>query len=138
MDRQGQATKFYFGSHETALFKCVLGSLSGAVDALLAAGADPKIGTSLNVTPLHVAAVKNDVSLIKKLVAAGAPLDAVDKKGNAPIVMAAHVGATEAVSALMELGADVNTRDGRGNPLLHILIASNVEEFVADYSDPAP
>ncbi|AGO84364.1 Ankyrin repeat domain containing protein [Pandoravirus salinus] len=135
MSRQGQTPKLHFGSQGTLLFRCVLNSLDGTVGALLDAGQDPKIGTELGVTPLHAAAVKNDPSMIKKLVAAGALVDAVDAKGNTPIIMAAHVGSIDAVSALMELGADVNRCDGRGNPLLHILIASNLAEFVADYAD---
>ncbi|WBR14638.1 Ankyrin repeat protein [Pandoravirus kuranda] len=136
MSEENRNIQLYFGSDVTPLFVCALRSLDGTVDALLQAGADPKIPTELGATPLHAAAVKNNAPMIRKLVAAGALIDAVDAKGNTPIIMAAHVGAVDAASALMELGANVNARDGRGNPLLHILIASNLDEFLSDYTKP--
>ncbi|MBX3103334.1 MAG: ankyrin repeat domain-containing protein [Bacteroidetes bacterium] len=58
-------------------------------------------------TPLHYAAQMGNVPLIRFLVEKGADLEAVDKRGNTPIVYAFYFADhAPAVQALLDLGAD--------------------------------
>ncbi len=59
-----------------------------AVQLLLKAGADPNLKAPDGTTALHQAVTQQQVELIKELVAGGAKLDAVDKKGQTPLMAA--------------------------------------------------
>ena len=66
------------------------------------------------------AARAGDVELIKKLIAAGADLDARDTWGATATTWAARLGHADAVKVLIDKGADVNVRDNNGDtPLDH-------------------
>jgi uncharacterized protein len=78
-------------------------------------------------TPIHQAAWKGDLEAVRALVEAGADINALDANGGTPLHWAARGGHAlgphrcrgEAgdrppfVTALLELGADPNIRDGR-------------------------
>lgn len=49
--------------------------------------------------------------MLGQLVAAGCPVDVRDNAANTPLHLAAGCGFLDTVSALAELGADVNARD---------------------------
>jgi ankyrin repeat protein len=69
---------------------------------------------------LHEAATAGDVDAIRRLVAAGADLDARDDGGRTPVMAATLAHQTEAVRVLLEAGADVDIRDDRlDNPFLY-------------------
>ncbi len=55
-----------------------------AVDALLAAGADPDTRDKDGDTPLHSAVWRNDAKTVTALLAAGADVDAKDGRGRTP------------------------------------------------------
>lgn len=79
--------------------------------------------------PLHVAAGKGHVDVVEALVAAGADVDAADRRGLTALVQAAMNGRVGAVEALVGAGAAVDgTRDGR--PLLDA--ARNGHSLVVD------
>lgn len=59
-----------------------------ALKLLLAAGADPNVKAPDGTTALHQAVTLQQVPMIQALVAAGAKLDAVDKKGQTPLMAA--------------------------------------------------
>src|SRR5262245_29296122 len=92
--------------------------LLGVGTALLAAGAcriEPE-------TPLAAAAVRDDPDAIRRLIKEGQPVD--DLRGAwTPLMWAARAGATRAISALLDAGADVNMHDRRSawTPLLHAI-----------------
>lgn len=69
---------------------------------------------------LHAAAAANDAGAIRKLAAAGAPIEARDKaKRTAPLITT-RANVAEAAAALIDAGADVNLADGEGvAPLAH-------------------
>jgi ankyrin repeat protein len=71
------------------------------VKELLAAGADPKAANDLGMTPLMAAAIAGHVPTIEALVAAGAPLDAVDARVRTALGYAVALKKKEAIEALL-------------------------------------
>src|SRR5690349_15984496 len=85
--------------------------LKGAASLLLAAVPFVAAGKAMSTTPLHQAAGKNDAAAIKKLLAAGAEIDARDADGRTALLVATHGNRFDAAGALIEAGADVNAKD---------------------------
>lgn len=54
---------------------------------------------------------RNDIAGVRKMIAQGVDVDALDPNGDAPLVMAAYQGHTEIVQLLLEAGADVSAVD---------------------------
>jgi ankyrin repeat protein len=54
---------------------------------------------------------RNDIAAVRKLIAGGVDVDAVDANGDAPLVMAAYLGHDEIVQLLLQAGADVAAVD---------------------------
>ena len=63
------------------------------------------------MTALMKAVRKNDVATVKTLISQCADVNELDPNGDAPLVMAAYLGHTEIVRALLEAGADVAAVD---------------------------
>jgi ankyrin repeat protein len=114
---------------------------------LLAHGADPKIATEHNVTPLAVAAgigwvegvtyewsEKESVEAVKMLLDLGLDPNATSDEGRAPLHGAAHKGRNAVVQMLVDAGAkldqlDFGSRDtGNGDMLGHRWIPLNYAE----------
>ena len=75
--------------------------------ALLEAGADADEWTSTGVTAAHFAAQANSGETLRALAEHGADVDAPDSfQSRTPLIFAAGRNATDAVSTLLELGAD--------------------------------
>lgn len=80
------------------------------------------------MTPLHYAAYENNATIIRKLVAAGADLEARDDEnfpfgsGCTPFFFAAALGRCEAVDALLELRADVLNATTQAPSVTHIVV----------------
>jgi len=70
-------------------------------------------------TALHFAAKYGQLSLINKLLAKGAVVDAKDNDGVTPLHAAAYNGHTDAVKCLVEMGADVHAKEKTGGTPLH-------------------
>ena len=86
-----------------------------AVDILLQYKANPNVAdTKDGNTPLRLAAEKNYVSIVVKLLENGALPNTVDKLGNTATVWAAFWGQTGAVRALHAGGADINLAGSGG------------------------
>jgi ankyrin repeat protein len=115
---------------------------------LLDHGADPKINTELNISPLAVAAgvgwvegvtkewsTKQTVEAVKLLLSLGIDPNLQAATGRTALHGAAHKGATDVVKVLVEAGAKMDTRDygntdNRGSPEL----AAHTWEAI-DYAD---
>src|SRR5215213_6613563 len=63
------------------------------------------------MTALMQAVRSNDVAAVERLIAAGASVDELEPRGDAPLVMAAYLGHAEIVRKLLEAGADVKAVD---------------------------
>ena len=72
--------------------------------------------------PLVTAAVTNNADAIRGLLADGHPPDESGGDSLTPLTWAARSGAIQALTALLDAGADVNARDNnRWTPLLHAI-----------------
>ena len=96
---------------------------AGAVRTLIGAGADVNASNEDGVTPLHAAALNDDVEVaadaVRALTEGGANVKAREKAGFTPLHVAAHGGRAETVRALMASGADVDAVSEEGfTPLL--------------------
>jgi ankyrin repeat protein len=85
----------------TALLAATLGREWEKAKALLAAGADPKIGDDNGLTPLMAAAIAGHVPTIEALIAAGAPPEAVDARVRTALGYAVALKQTAAIEALL-------------------------------------
>ena len=91
------------------------------VDLLLARGADPAPPSRNQqaFTALHSAAAGDagarDMSIVRALVEAGAPVNALSGSGTTPLHTAAFLGDTEVVELLLSRGADprIPSKDGK-------------------------
>jgi ankyrin repeat protein len=82
---------------------------AGAIDALLAGGADPKVTTVSGVTPLMFASAAGQADAIKTLLAHGANVNATETvRGTTALMFAASNRRTDAIRALIAGGANVN------------------------------
>lgn len=66
-------------------------------------------------TPLHYAAMANDVDVIRARLAAGADLNFGDKLGFTPLHLAAQEDSLDAARVLIEHGADIDRKNSFGN-----------------------
>lgn len=71
---------------------------------------------------MHDAAVRNDSASILWLHSLGVPLEATDRSGKTPLLLAARQGATASIETLVKLGADLHARDRFGQSAAHIAI----------------
>ena len=88
------------------------------VGVLLAAGADVN---DAGRSPLHGAAYSGGPAVIAALVAAGAEVDAKDRRGQTPLHRAIEVKKPANVAALIEAGADVHALIQDGDTPLHMV-----------------
>lgn len=88
-----------------------------AIQALLAAGADPNAATSEGDTALHIAARRKAPKVVHALLAGGADPSRVDEDGETPLVQACYFGPLESVKALVEAGVDLHL-EAPANPYL--------------------
>ncbi len=102
------------GTGTTALSLAALHGHAAVVNALLAAGADPKITDQTGMTPLAVAAAQGHNGVIDALASHGADLNATDKDGITVLMAAASANRVATVKLLLTRGADVNATSSDG------------------------
>ena len=73
---------------------------------------------------------KENIKEVKRLIQAGANINAKDKKGKTPLHFAAQQGNFELVKLLIENGADVNAKDNAWITPLHLAAYSNQVKVV--------
>ena len=107
-------------SEETLLNLAVQSGHLAAVEALLETGFGTHCGFGLEgPTPLHWAARRGDVAMIKVLLGAGADVCIQDEQGETPLHWAASAGQAEAINELVAAGAFVGAknRDDMATPM---------------------
>lgn len=99
-------------------------AIAAALAALLlvVAGGPPSAGQEPAGADasLHAAAFAGDVAAVRRLIAAGADLDAKDPYGSTPLAIAATFGKTDVARALVDAGADPTVANPAGSTALHI------------------
>lgn len=93
-------------------------ALKGDIDALrllLVAGARPNVISQEGTQPIHDAALGDNADVIRELATHGADVNARTRdEAQTPLLIAAAMGKTKAVEALVSLGADLTIKDSKG------------------------
>lgn len=91
-------------------------------------GAAPDVRGPDGTTPLHWAVFRGDVAEVKRLLKAGAKVDAANRYGATPMQMAATTANTAILKLLLAAGADVDSPNAEGQTALMIVARTgNVE-----------
>jgi ankyrin repeat protein len=118
---------------DTALHLAAAGYRVEIAQFLLAAGADPNSTMNHRQSgPLHYAAdgyingpdwdAKRQVKTIRRLLDAGANINAQDKKGAAPLHRAVRTRCAAAVSCLLKGGSDPTLKNKSGSTPFHLAV----------------
>ncbi|MFJ9907925.1 ankyrin repeat domain-containing protein [Streptomyces sp. NPDC101152] len=73
-------------------------------------------------TPLHIAALRGDVSEVEQLIASGADPSAADSNGFTPLHLAAQEGHVGVAQVLLDSGAEVDRKNRFGNTALSVAV----------------
>eukprot|EP01105_Mastigella_eilhardi_P000961 TRINITY_DN1120_c0_g1_i1.p1 TRINITY_DN1120_c0_g1~~TRINITY_DN1120_c0_g1_i1.p1 ORF type:complete len:1221 (-),score=409.90 TRINITY_DN1120_c0_g1_i1:38-3700(-) len=81
--------------------------------------------------PLHTAIMHNNITAVKKLLAAGANIDAQNHAGDVPLHLAVQYGDPAIVSLLVHSKANLDLRNNDGNTPMHLAIVEGTEVTAA-------
>lgn len=99
------------------------------VEILIKHGAKVGLKNIWGETPLHIAAARGDIQIMKYLLSHKADIDARDNNGESPLRHALMGPDPEnAVSFLLNSGAEPNDPDSKGNTTLHCAAATGEEK----------
>ena len=115
-------------SDETPLMLAALQQQESLVKRLIQRGADIN---RPGWTPLHYAATKGHVGIIRILLEHHAYIDAESPNGTTPLMMAAYYGTPEATKLLLEEGADPLIKNQQGLTALDFALNGPHKEAVA-------
>jgi ankyrin repeat protein len=79
-----------------------------------------------NVSPLMIACELGIINLIKKLIAKGGNVNAVDKQGNTPLKLAISHGHIHTLETLIMAKADIQQTNGKNTCLIHAVCANSL------------
>ncbi|KAK3276261.1 hypothetical protein CYMTET_15653 [Cymbomonas tetramitiformis] len=119
------------GDGRTSLTVALAGGHESVVAALLEAGAGVNAGSGQR--PLHGAAERDTVEVVRKLVEKGAEVDAEDGEGRTALTVALAFGQEGVARALLEAGAGVNA--GTGQRPLHGAAKRGTMEVVKEFME---
>lgn len=126
---------------ETPLLTAANHGQAGAVEALLAADADPCKCTDTGWSPLSIAAYKGHDEVVRLLLEDGAPTEEDDPTLSA-LLQAATKGLPDTVELLLRHGADHTVTTKKGDTALSILVEQNLidaaVEMVTEYNASIP
>ncbi|RHZ65538.1 uncharacterized protein CDV56_109435 [Aspergillus thermomutatus] len=107
---------------DLAFFRAISGGHIKGVNFLLKKGVNPHTVTehSTSRTPLHVAVLREDLSIVRLLLKKQIAFDAKDEHGRTPLFYAVHRGQGSIAQLLLQHGADPNTTEsGCKKPILY-------------------
>lgn len=107
---------------DTPLLLAARGGFADAAAALLDAGANPRARGAGGAEPVHHGAASGCAALLKRLLEAGAPVEAASDAGP-PLLWAAGQAHAECVEALVQAGASANAVNGDGVTALVMVAA---------------
>ena len=102
---------------ETALYLASSFGLEQTCLFLLENGADSRLSTIEESSPLHAASAGGHLSVIKILVGHGSFVNATDEEGDTPLHYAVREGKREVVHLLVQLGAQLLQNEDQESPL---------------------
>lgn len=109
------------GKNESPIHDAARMGKQAEVEKLLKAAPKSRdLRTDLGATPLHYAAMNEDMGPLKALIAAGANPNARDTEGRTPLHMAAFATRTAHVQALLQAGADPMLKTDAGRDVLSL------------------
>src|SRR5258705_7233814 len=105
-----------------ALYAVPRGASAGDVRTTPGAesGVRIEIDTETDATLLQRAAKSGDISAVQRILARGAAVDLVDRDGWTPLMHSAANGWREAVTLLLQNGANTRARSARGDTPLQL------------------
>ena len=90
--------------------------------------------TPLGATPMHYAAMNQDIGPLKALIAAGANANARDVEGRTPLHMAAFATRTPHTKLLLQAGADPLLKTEAGRDVLSLARKVRADEVAGEIS----
>jgi ankyrin repeat protein len=127
--QRGASTVGYNGTHGLVL--AARGGAVDVIDALLARGIVAKGSHAL-----HAAAKYGHAAAIRRLLAAGEPVDEVERNDQwTPLTIACMENHLDAARVLIDAGASVNVHDDDGNMPLHWAVFGARPNEIHEYED---
>lgn len=118
----------------TALHHAVRSSKGGnlaCVDALLRAGLDCNALERHGNSPLHLAALRENVPVVRRLIVAGADVELRARNGHTPIMRAMYANHVGIVRCLYDAGASLESKDNYGRTPIERAIIFDSPEVAA-------
>lgn len=109
-------------ANETPLMYLAVAGQTARAKSLIARGAQVN---RLGWTPLHYAASKGQIDMARLLLANKAMANAPSPDGTTPIMMAAFSGSMPMVQLLLEAGADIRTKNVKGQNSVDWAMSAN-------------
>lgn len=111
-----------------AFLRAVQSGDGNAAAAMIQQGADVNAHEANGTTALHWAVYRQDVALVKRLLAAGAKVAVVNDFGSSPMQEAAVTGNASVIRMLLDAGANVESANAEGQTaLMAVARTGNVE-----------